>query len=171
MRSRIWALAIALVGSSAFAAAPVPLAPDAVPPVVLPKAIVPPVEPSPMPIPVALPSLAAAAPVFTVPAANCAPVAPVVAQGQGCSSCDSKAAAKSPSLFGNLRIGAGTAMPVGCSCPQAEKTFFFGSCNQFFTPGNLCGPRTGRCSSCGLQTGGATGATPCHTGGGSYLNR
>jgi hypothetical protein len=46
---------------------------------------------------------------------------------------------------GLLRIGAGCAMPAGCSNLAAERTFAFGSCRQFFNPGNDCnvvhGPR------------------------------
>ena len=35
-------------------------------------------------------------------------------------------------------IGEGCRMPVGCSSLLAERTFIFGSCRQFYTPGNKC---------------------------------
>ena len=44
-------------------------------------------------------------------------------------------------------IGEGCRMPVGCSNIFAERTFLFGSCRQFFTPGNKCSlfPGGGHC--------------------------
>jgi len=83
-----------------------------------------------------------------------------VAIGTGCSTCG---AAKAHSH--HLGIGAGTAMPIGCSCLAAEKTFVFGSCSQFFNPGNRCAGGYG--VGCG---GGGTEKHPC-AGVTSYLNR
>lgn len=39
---------------------------------------------------------------------------------------------------GLIRIGAGCAMPNGCSNLAAERTFMFGSCRQFFNAGGDC---------------------------------
>lgn len=64
-------------------------------------------------------------------------------------------------------IGPGCASPIGCSNFAAERTFIFGSCRQFFNPGNKCGLRGG-CSVGGI--GGCHGSSdPCVYG--SYLNR
>ncbi len=101
---------------------------------------------------------------------------PVVANGPGCSACG-------PTLNNSKHhgIGAGCSMPIGCSNFAAERTFLFGSCRQFFNPGNDCGshsnrfggcngtgyPGIGGCNSCG---GGGNEKHPCQ-GVTSYLNR
>jgi hypothetical protein len=80
-----------------------------------------------------------------------------------------------------LTPGPGTAMPLGCSCFAADKTFLWGSCRQFFNPQRTCGgAATGyNCSTCGDGScgvgggygighgfhGGACGAGGCGTGG------
>ena len=132
--------------------------------------------PAPMPIPVK-----PAQPMFT-PAGNFANPADAAAilqtSGLGharnsCASCDT-----SPKC--RFAIGAGTVMPIGCSCLAAERTFLFGSCSQFFHPTNYCaggfygggcnfgGSRgAGGCNSCG---GGGSEKHPCQ-GVTSYLNR
>jgi hypothetical protein len=51
---------------------------------------------------------------------------------------DCKAPKRSGGLFGNLLIGRGTANPIGCGCFASEKTFLWGGCRQFFTPGRTC---------------------------------
>jgi hypothetical protein len=38
----------------------------------------------------------------------------------------------------HLFIGSGTANPVGCGCLASERTFLWGGCKQFFTPGRTC---------------------------------
>lgn len=79
-----------------------------------------------------------------------------------CASCASTAK-------GRYAIGAGTVMPIGCSCLAAERTFLFGSCSQFFNPGNYCAGANygGGCNTCG---GGGREKHPCQ-GVTSYLNR
>jgi hypothetical protein len=53
----------------------------------------------------------------------------------GCSSCGTDSGGKHKH---GLLIGRGTEMPVGCACCAAQKSFIFGSCNQFYSPGNDC---------------------------------
>ena len=45
-------------------------------------------------------------------------------------------------------IGEGCRMPAGCSNYFAERTFLWGSCRQFYTPGNKCSafPNRGACN-------------------------
>ena len=121
-------------GAAPPAAAAAPTAPPAViqpPPAVIhapPAVMAQPVAPHmlvPAPIPVA--------PVYQpAPAAGCG--------STGCAA--SACAAEKPNLmnrfFGKHAIGVGTATPIGCSCHAADKTFMFGSCNQFFAPGKAC---------------------------------
>lgn len=65
--------------------------------------------------------------------------------GPGCSTCG-KAEKSSHTgtrgavhnFFSSAFIGSGTAMPIGCSCYSADKTFIFGTCRQFFNPGKVC---------------------------------
>lgn len=84
----------------------------------------------PVPVPV----------VPTAPAAMAAqttPTAVVVAQpGCGTPACAPCAAPAKKSVFD--RLCGGTASPVGCGCLAAERTFAFGSCKSFFTPGRTC---------------------------------
>jgi hypothetical protein len=109
-----------------------------------------------------------AAPVQGVVSGNC-----VVAQGPGCA-----ATTATKSRWKNLFcIGEGCANPVGCSNLAAERTFIFGSCRQFFNPGNDCGPcahKLGNCSGASGK-GGCSGCNnpekhPC-AGVTSHLNR
>ena len=53
----------------------------------------------------------------------------------GCGTCGTDGHGKHKGLF---CIGRGTEMPVGCACCAAQKSFVFGSCNQFYNPGNDC---------------------------------
>ncbi len=80
---------------------------------------------------------------------------------------------------GLLRIGDGCASNPGCTNLAAERTFLFGSCRQFFTPGNQCAH--GGCGSSlfggrraghePLLLGSANLGTPNPCVYGSYLNR
>jgi hypothetical protein len=107
----------------------------------------------------------------------------------GCSSCGPTVSNSNSSHYGAgaFRIGAGCAMPIGCSNWAAERTFLFGSCRQFFNPGNDCGSssyRFGGCNGSGYPgSGGCNGGCggvnyggggkekhPCQ-GVTSYLNR
>jgi hypothetical protein len=59
--------------------------------------------------------------------------------GGGCANggCAAASAGPKTALHG-LAIGAGCANPIGCGSPASEKTFVFGSCRQFYNPGNDC---------------------------------
>lgn len=132
-----------------------------------------------------------AAPVVQPAPPQVAPAYPVAAPAAvqpagGCSTCGSAAAAADCGQTGKkhggglkgLGMGAGTALPIGCSCHAAEKTFVFGSCRQFFNPGNTCGPNGTGCGLFGKQgcppviygPGGAGGSSNCN-GPFTYLNR
>ena len=101
-----------------------------------------------------------------------------IVQTSGCSSCGPTVANTNSHHYG---IGAGCAMPIGCSNWAAERTFLFGSCRQFFNPGNDCGSHAGRFGGCnGTGYPGAGGCNSCGGGGKekhpcqgvtSYLNR
>jgi len=96
----------------------------------------------------------------------------------GCSSCGPTVSNTNSHHYG---IGAGCAMPIGCSNWAAERTFLFGTCRQFFNAGSDCGSHAyrfggcngtgyagnGGCNSCG---GGGKEKHPCQ-GVTSYLNR
>lgn len=97
---------------------------------------------APAPMPMTPAPAAQAAPAQTLPAAPAtvhAPATTVYAPAVGCADggCAPAAPAKHR-LLDKLLIGSGTANPIGCGCCASEKTFFFGSCNQFFTPGKRC---------------------------------
>jgi hypothetical protein len=77
---------------------------------------------------------ASKAPVQPVRGGSGAPATPVVVQG--CGSCASGGAVNAKH---SLIIGAGTINPVGCGCAASERSWMFGSCKQFFNPGNVCG--------------------------------
>lgn len=97
---------------------------------------------------------------------------PVADAGGGCASCGSGAASAGPlsglaTRIGNspLTIGRGCANNPGCGSFASERTFLFGGCNQFFSPGNKCGG-----GGCGNGSAGGFGdTTPCKYS--SYLNR
>lgn len=125
MRIRLFGAVAALIGCAAVAAAqaPVPAVPAA-----------PGTPPGMTPVPVALPpaSLPAppAAPPVMVSNTNCG--TPAAAP---CNDCKGK---KKGGLLDKFLIGSGTANPIGCGCLAAERTFLFGGCKQFFTPGKTC---------------------------------
>lgn len=128
MRIRQFGAVIALVGCAALATAqqPVPAAPPVTPPA-------PPPGMTPVPPPAALPAYPAAPPIqYANPA--CGTPAPA------CDTCKDGKDGKRTSVFG--RLFAGTANPVGCSCLAAERTFLFGGCKQFYTPGKSCSGST-----------------------------
>lgn len=145
-------------------------------------------QPMPGNLPVVL---APAAPQSAAPAAQAQPktmppaagyAAPVAVPVQpGCGAvaapcgggCDSCKGGKWTGLHARVAanpftIGAGCANTVGCSNLASERTFLFGSCRQFYNPGNKCGFGFGGCASSPIGTGiGSCG--PCSYG--SYLNR
>jgi hypothetical protein len=80
------------------------------------------------------------------PAVHAAPVVVTTSGCNGCGqaapSCDScgKGGKAGKHHGGGLfRIGEGCASTAGCSSCKQERTFLFGSCNQFFNAGNDCG--------------------------------
>jgi hypothetical protein len=101
------------------------------------------------------------------PAPAPAPATPVIAApaAGGCRSCGSGAASsQSHRICSGLFIGKGTEMPIGCSCFNAQRTFAFGSCSQFYNPGNECrhcGFGFGRCHTPVGGTGSAASVPPC----------
>lgn len=158
---------------AAFAQAPQPMpaTPGAAPAVVIPA------QPAPAPAPVA--------------GGCCGSVAPT---SDGCGACDTgcdsakgrKHHRNGGGLFHRATIGEGCANPIGCGSCASEKTFLFGGCNQFFSPGNKCGGGLGGgCGGngrgCGLldRLHGSCAIAPVGTGGlnsppctyTSYLNR
>jgi hypothetical protein len=137
MRIRLLGAVAALVGCAAFAAA------QTAPPMPVPTLPPAPANPPGMtPLPVASP---AALPPASLPAPPAAP--PIMATNPNCGTsavaapcADCKAPKRAGGgLLGNLFIGRGTATPVGCGCFAAERTFLWGGCRQFFTPGRTCG--------------------------------
>jgi hypothetical protein len=154
--------------------------------------------PQPMPAtPGAAPAVVA--PAYPVPAAPhivapppiaggcCGSVAPI-AYGDcgGCESTKGRKHRNGGGLFHRASIGEGCANPIGCGSCASEKTFLFGGCNQFFSPGNKCGHGLGGgCNGGGCLGGlrdrlsGACAIAPVGTGGlnsppctyTSYLNR
>lgn len=104
--------------------------------------------------------------------------APVVVQGQGCSSgCSGVPSCLPPvkdgcgkdggkgGLFGKLFIGSGVANPVSCGTWGTERSFLFGSCSGFYTPGRTCNGEKIQ-----YGPGGLGNAEPCKSIG-TYLNR
>jgi hypothetical protein len=71
-----------------------------------------------------------------------------------------------------LTIGAGCANTVSCGNWATHRTFVFGSCNQFFNPGDKCGHGglfgRAHCATAPLGTGIVPPGPCCY---GSYLNR
>lgn len=121
MRNRLLGLAVLLIAGAAAAQQPVPAVPMPAPGTPPPPAAL-----AGQP-PVALPPTAG--PIVVPAQPGCGTPAP-------CADCGS--AKPKHSLLGKAFIGSGTASPVGCSCFAAERTFLFGGCNQFFTPGKTC---------------------------------
>jgi hypothetical protein len=165
MRKQIWRMAAAVVGTVALVSAaaaqvpaPMPTKIQATAPAVQPV----PVQPAPahihpapgQPVPVQpAPAVVAPAPVVN---GGCGPAG----CGAGCSGtyddcCGS--GGKHGRKGGGLFHGSGTASPVGCGCCAAEKTFMFGSCSQFFTPGRTCGGHATGIKGCGGHCGGLFG--------------
>ncbi|OWK46937.1 hypothetical protein FRUB_00636 [Fimbriiglobus ruber] len=146
-----------VLGCASLASAQVTLAPNTLPNVQAPAA--PPVV---MPSPAGVPAPAVTAlPVTQTPVYGYAPAYAPGAVPQGIySNCGDGSAYNGPSKIKSLSnqygIGAGCAMPLTCSNWAAERTFLFGSCRQFFSPGNQC------CAGCGGGQGGGCG----HGGGG-----
>ncbi len=106
---------------------------------------------------------------------------PVVVQGPGCAAGDCGPKTNKSVLHKALFIGQGCESPIGCSNLAAERTFIFGSCRQFFNPGNDCGSHAGKFGGCaGTGFAGSGGCKSCGGGGSekhpcqgvtSYLNR
>jgi hypothetical protein len=84
--------------------------------------------PSSLPAVPAAPPIMAADPACGTPAQAAAP----------CEPCAKEKKKATGGLLSKFRIGVGTATPMSCSCLAAEKTFLFGGCRQFFTPGRTC---------------------------------
>lgn len=157
MRKRIWSWAIAAavaVAGAANAQTPAPVPAPAAPPVAMPA---PAGVASPAPAP-AVVSAAPAAACATPAVADCAPAA---------ADCDPCKGGKLGRLFGAVKIGEGCANPVDCGSCASEKTFLFGSCKQFFNPGNDCAG----CKKCPplLLGKGLLANDPCHYG--AFTNR
>lgn len=174
IRRMILAAAVGLFAAGAASAQqPMPAAPVAY----APQSAAPAAQAQPKPLPGA-----PAAPAVAVPAAPLAAAAQpgccgAVAAPAPCGGCDScghghgkwaglhARAAACPGT-----IGAGCANPIGCSNWASDRTFVFGSCNQFFGAGGKCGGHWGfgGCATGPLGTG-ISSCGPCVYG--SYLNR
>ena len=89
----------------------------------------------PVPVPV-VPTAPAAMAAQAAPAPYATPVLVVAQPGCGTPACAPCVAPAKKSVFD--RLCGGTASPVGCGCLAAERTFAFGSCKSFFTPGRTC---------------------------------
>ena len=178
IRRMILAAAVGLFAAGAASAQqPMP----AIPLAYAPQSAAPAAQAQPRPLPGAAPAVAV--PGYPVAAPIAAPVQPGGCCGSvaaptcgGCDSCGrGHGHGKWSGLHGRLcsspaTIGAGCASPVGCSNWAAERTFMFGSCNQFFGAGHKCGHGFGfgGCATGPIGTGiGSCG--PCVYG--SYLNR
>ena len=154
IRRTILAAAFGLMGSAAFAQTPPPLPPAA--------------QPTPMPMPLA------AQPVTPAPLMTAAP-APYATPTYGGCSTECAPTATSKRLAGRIvspfTIGEGCANPVSCGNFASERTFLFGSCRQFFNPGNKCGHSWGLhgCATSPLGTGGLGNHNSCEYG--THLNR
>ena len=100
-------------------------------------------------VPQQLPSVVSPAPMYAAPQLPPEAVASsggvvLISGGGGCvggcasAATPAAAACDAPKAKHPWAIGAGCASPVGCGSCAAEKTFVFGSCRQFFTPGYNC---------------------------------
>lgn len=163
MRSRIWQLAVAAVlAISGMASAQTA---DLIIDKSLPSVPSVPTATQAAPAPMAAPAAA--------PATAAQPVSPIIIHGQGgCTNCGTPATSSYAScdpcstgkrsllgggLLSSLKIGSGCANPVDCGSCASEKTFVFGSCRQFYNPGNDCWKH---------GFGGGCGAGGCGHGGG-----
>jgi hypothetical protein len=140
MRSRLFEVAVAaLLGANGLAVAQQPAVPVVPMPVpAAPAALQPP--PGMVPVPVAPPvgyAPVAAAPVVGHAQPGCLASAAPAPVGCAAGDCGGGGGKAKNSLFD--RLFAGTASPVGCGCLASERTFLFGSCRQFYTPGRTCG--------------------------------
>ena len=151
IRRTILAAAFGLFGGSAFAQSPAPV----------PVVAAPILQAQPAPIPMASAQMA---PAMAAPMA-----APVYGGVGGCSSeCAPTAASKriAGRVLSPFLIGEGCANPVSCGSFASERTFLFGSCKQFFNPGNKCGLGFGHggCAAYPLGTGGLGNHNTCEDG-------
>ncbi len=173
MRNRLLGAVAALLGCAAVSAAqtsplslPVPVAPPIQVPAVpaAPHGMIPvPAAPVMLP-PASLPAPPAAPPVM---ASNpgCGTPAVVTTAAAPCNTCSKPAKRAGGGLLSRFMIGEGTATPLGCGCLAAERTFMFGSCKQFFTPGRTC-------SGTAIEYGpGGLGHTDNCKNVGSFINR
>jgi hypothetical protein len=88
--------------------------------------------------------------------------------GGGCESCGAKAGA----VLAGIGIGEGCQNPVTCGNWATERTFLFGSCRQFYSPGRACGGTHhwfGLKDPIAYGSGGIGDHTRCEYG--SYANR
>jgi hypothetical protein len=169
IRRMILAAAVGLLAAGAASAQqPMPAAPVAY----APQSAAPAAQAQPKPLPGGAPAVAApAAPIAAAAQPGCCGA---VAAPAPCGGCDSCGHSKWSGLHGRLAacpgtIGAGCANPIGCSNWASQRNFTFGSCNQFYNPGNKCGGGLfGRCAT-GPHGTGIAGCGPCSYG--SYLNR
>ncbi len=169
MRIRLFlaGLALAVSAAAGFAQTPITLPPvTSSPPPVLAIPLAAPVAPAPVEFPAALPPAGPVAPppvVYSNPSCG-TPCAAPVAVAPARAKCDKRPGLLSR-LAGRLAIGDGTANPVACGCRAAERTFIFGGCSQFFTPGRTC-------DGCQLEYGQGWRVRGDNCSGiGSYLNR
>lgn len=168
MRTRLLGAVAALLGCAAFAAAqtapplPAPGVQPAPVPAVQPapgQGVVPGMTPVPVLPPASLPAPPAVPPVMASNP-NCG--TPAVA---ACNTCGKPAKKACGGLLSKFLIGPGTATPVTCGCLAAERTFMFGSCKQFFTPGRTC-------NGCNIEYGpGGMGYYDNCKNVGSFINR
>ncbi len=166
----ILAAALGVLGGAGAASAqtpqPMPTTPGGLPAVAAPT-IVAQAQPAPA-------APAPAAPYAPAPVAGgcCGSVAPAPSDCGGCDSgCGGKHGARG-GLLGHLcnsrlAIGEGCANPVTCGTCASERTFLFGGCHQFFSPGNKCGSGHVLGSGCGGACGGGWGGG---CGGGGLLH-
>jgi hypothetical protein len=169
IRRMILAAAVGLLAAGvASAQQPMP----AIPLAYAPQTAAPAAQAQPAPLtgaPGAVPAVAA--PIAVPAQPGCCGSAPAAG---GCDSCGQGGKHHGRLASSPWTIGAGCANPIGCSTCASERTFLFGSCNQFFNPGNKCGGLCsggglfGRCAT-GPQGTGIPGVGPC--GYGSYMNR
>ena len=160
IRRTLLAAAFGLVGGSAYAQAPKPMPPSAVPGTYVQQ-----VQGAPAPL------MAPASPFVALPATP----------GCGSPGCDpawgNAEAAPRHRIAGRLLnpflIGEGCKAPVGCGNLCSERTFIFGSCKQFFNAGEKCGRGClggfGNCAAYPLGTGGLGDHNSCAYG--TALNR
>lgn len=71
----------------------------------------------------------------------------VVGTSAGCNGCSGQHL-NDTSKCNVFRLNGGTVNPVGCGCWESEKTFFWGSCRNFFSPKQTCGNGCGNGGGC-----------------------